>query len=84
MVAIAPGPTQSIVDKLGLMSGRFRTWTQQLTRAVPLRGTGSPEGVFEAFEDQFYVDDAGVAGAILYVKRVAGIGGDRSLGWILV
>lgn len=84
MAVITPNPTHTIVDKLGLMNTRFRTWTQQLTRAVPLRGTGSPEGVFEAFENQFYVDSAGIAGAILYVKRDADIAGDRTLGWILV
>lgn len=81
---VAPQPIQAIVDKLGVMSLRFRTWTQQVTRLEPLRGTGSPEGIMPGFEDQFYVDDAGVAGAILYIKRDADIAGDRTLGWILV
>ena len=84
MVAIAPQQNQAIVDRVGFMTSRFRAWTQQLTRAVPLRGTGSPEGVVEAAEDRLYVDSAGAAGNILYVKRDADIGGDRSQGWILV
>lgn len=84
MAVIAPQQTQAIVDRLGMMTTRFRTWAQQLTQAAPLRGTGSPEGVVEAFEDQFYVDDAGASGSVLYVKRDSDIAGDRSQGWILV
>lgn len=49
-----------------------------------MRGTGSPEAVVVALENQFYVDTAGGTGAVLYVKRDADIAGDRSKGWILV
>lgn len=82
-MAIAPSPTQSIVDRLGTMAQTFRTWTQQVTKAVPLVGTGSPESVVEASQGQLYIDDAGAAGSVLYVKRDADIGGDRTQGWIL-
>ncbi len=83
MVAIAPNQGQPITILKGLMTQVFRTWTQQVTKAVTLTGTGSPEGVVQASQGQQYMDDNGVAGAILYVKRDADIGGDRTKGWIL-
>jgi hypothetical protein len=47
-------------------------------------GSGSPEGTVDANPMQFYMDTAGTAGAILYIKRDANIGGDSTKGWILV
>ena len=47
-------------------------------------GTGSPEGVVPAFQGASYMDDAGTAGSISYLKRDADIAGDQKLGWILV
>jgi hypothetical protein len=83
MVAIAPNQGQPITNAMGIMTQVFRTWTQQVTKAVPLTGTGNPEDVVEASQGQLYMDDAGVEGAILYVKRDADIAGDRTKGWIL-
>ncbi|MCK5445297.1 MAG: hypothetical protein KAI73_06710 [Rhodospirillaceae bacterium] len=79
-----PHPLHAIVDAMGNMTQTFRTWTQDMNRVVPLIGTGSPEGVVNARQGQTYMDDAGVAGAILYTKRDADIGGDTTQGWILV
>ena len=47
-------------------------------------GTGSPEGAVEAFVGREYMDDAGTAGSIKYIKRDADVAGDKSKGWILV
>ena len=79
-----PSPIQSIVNAAGVMTQTFRTWTQAINLAVPLSGSGSPEGVVEAPQTQTYMDTAGVAGAVMYVKRDADIVGDRTQGWILV
>ena len=49
-----------------------------------LEGSGSPEGVVEAKSRRLYMNTAGTAGSILYIKRDADIGGDRTQGWILV
>lgn len=49
-----------------------------------LEGSGSPEGVIAAKTRRVYMDTAGTAGNILYIKRDADVGGDRTLGWILV
>jgi len=81
---IPPNQGQPIVDASGNMSQVFRAWTQAVSLLEPLSGVGSPEGVVSAPRFRFYVDEAGVAGAILYVKRDASIANDQSQGWILV
>ena len=83
-MAIAPTTGRPIVDQSGGMAGRVRSWTQEITRLDILAVSGSPEGVAEAFQRQMYMDTAGIAGAILYIKRDADIAGDKTLGWILV
>jgi hypothetical protein len=48
-------------------------------------GTGSPEGVVDAIQTSFYMDESGVTEAVLYIKRDADDGlGDTAKGWILV
>lgn len=81
---VPPNPTQPIVGQNDNMLLPFQTWTQIMTRSVPITGTGSPEGIVEALKNSFYMDNTGAAGNILYVKRDADIGGDKSQGWILV
>lgn len=57
---------------------------QGLVELDVLEGSGSPENVIEANPRRLYMNTAGTAGSILYIKRDADIGGDRSQGWILV
>lgn len=77
-------PLRKIVDQEGVMSNRMEAWVGQVTELQPLAGAGSPEGFFEANQTRFYVDLLGTTGAILYVKRDANIGGDKTKGWIVV
>jgi len=49
-----------------------------------IAGSGSPEGVVEARITRLYMDTAGVAGAILYIKKTNDVAGNRKNGWILV
>ncbi len=65
-------------------SRRFQRWVEGVTELDILTGTGSPEGVVVAAQKKLYMDESGTAGNILYIKRDADIGGDRSQGWILV
>jgi len=62
---------------------RTAEYIEALTREVnlntPIVGTGSPEGVVTASPRQRYMDDAGTAGAILYIKKT----GTGNTGWIL-
>ena len=84
-MTISPNALQRIIKENGLMEWAFRGWTEDVTRELqPIIGTGSPEGIVEAPQARRYMDDAGTAGAIYYIKRNADIGGDKKLGWILV
>ena len=74
----------AIIEDNGIMVRRFKDWTQAVTRLQVIVGTGSPEGIIEAIQSAFYMDDTGTTGNILYIKRDADISGDRTMGWILV
>lgn len=73
-----------IVDKDGRPTEVFWSWAFNMTNTQLLSGSGSPEGVVEAQALRLYMDTAGTAGSILYVKKTNDVGGDRTLGWILV
>lgn len=65
----------------------FRTiqWLRDVTQLSPMRGSGSPEGNVAARIDRLYIDTAGGAGSVMYVKRDADDGaGDVKGGWIAV
>ena len=47
-------------------------------------GSGSPEGVVEAKQTRLYMNSAGAAGNILYIKKTDDVAGDRTKGWILI
>lgn len=72
------------ITKDGYMLPPFFNWVLNVSALAPLSGAGSPEGVQAALPTRFYMDTAGTAGAILYIKRDTDIGGDRTQGWILV
>lgn len=75
---------QPIVNSTGTMEQPFRQWTQDVSLAIPIIGSGSPEGVVEARQYSIYLDTAGSAGSIQYRKMLPEIGGDRTQGWVLV
>jgi hypothetical protein len=58
----------------------LRLITAQVNLSTILTGSGSPEGAIEAEITQLYMDTAGSAGSILYVKKT----GAGNTGWILV
>jgi len=73
-----------ISDDDNEMSQRFYSWTQAITNLQILTGSGSPESVVVATETTLYMNTAGAAGNILYIKKLSDVAGDRSQGWILV
>lgn len=75
---------RKIVDESGLTTPPVQIWMEQVTDLQIIPGAGSPEGVVPALPQKLYMDTAGIAGAILYIKRDADIGGDKTQGWILV
>ena len=78
-------PIVEINDTLTLQSRNyFLELENKLDELSILQGSGSPEGVIEALPKKRYMDKAGTANTILYIKRDADIAGDKSQGWILV
>ena len=75
---------RTIVDQGGMTTRAMMIWMEQVTNLQIATGSGSPEGVLKALTEKLYKDTAGIAGAILYIKRDADIAGDTSKGWILV
>lgn len=73
-----------IVNENGQMIDPFASFIDNVTKLGVIVGTGSPEAVVEAEIGQLYMNDAGTAGSILFIKRDDSIGGDFSQGWILV
>jgi len=72
------------VEDDGKMTDRAADVMRDLVQLSIITGNGSPEGVIEAAPTRLYMDTAGAAGSILYIKRDADISGDRTQGWILV
>lgn len=80
-----PSSTRPLVNEDLSPSTQFNTWLKVVTDQSIIIGTGSPEGVVSAIQTSSYMDESGVTGAILYIKRDADDGlGDTTKGWILV
>jgi len=80
-----PSSSRPLVKEDGSPSTQFNTWLKVITEQSVIIGNGSPEGVVPAPQASIYMDETGVTGAILYIKRDADDGlGDTSKGWVLV
>ena len=75
--------SQPIVGSNGAMERQFQEWQTLVTKLLPYKGTGSPEGVVSAVEDSNYYDTAGASEFVHYIKMSDDIGGDKKLGWRL-
>jgi hypothetical protein len=84
MNIVKPIASQPVVESNGTMADPFRLWTQRITDLQILTGSGSPEGVVSAPITTLYMNTAGTAGSILYIKRDTDISADPTRGWILV
>jgi hypothetical protein len=73
---------QPIVEQDSTMSQVFRTWLLQVSKTIPIVGTGSPEGVVEAPQYSIFIDETTPAVPIEYIKMIPEIAGDRSSGWV--
>jgi hypothetical protein len=80
-----PPQYRPFVDDSGILSNEANVLIQTIVNYALIIGTGSPEGVVAAIQGAEYMDDAGTAGAIKYIKRDNDDGlGDKTKGWILV
>jgi hypothetical protein len=84
---------QALVDDSGKMTQRTVEWARQVTNLSLqtgagtvniITGSGSPEEVVAADQTALYMNTAGEAGSILYVKKFDNVEEDRTKGWILV
>lgn len=66
------------------MVQEFRTLFGTIVDFLPIVGSGTPEGVVEARQFSLYIDSAGSTGSIEYRKMLPNIGGDKTMGWVLV
>jgi len=79
-----PSANRPYVDENGILTSQSRTFLRSIWVQALIIGTGSPDGVVTAEEGSTYQDSAGTAGAIRYAKMVDNIGGDKSMGWVLI
>jgi len=79
-----PTELQPIVDEQGIMSLEMSNFINIIGALTIAEGAGSPEGVLSANVSKLYMDTAGTAGSILYIKRDASVGGDTTQGWVEV
>ncbi len=79
-----PDSLMPITDSDGVMTDVFQIWVTRVTNLDLIIGTGSPEGVITAEVGREYLDDAGLAGAVKFIKQKADIAGDRSKGWVAI
>ena len=79
-----PSANRPLLDDQGTMTQQTRKFMNAIARLSILEGSGSPEGVIEARATRLYMDTAGVAGAILYIKQSDSVSGDKKTKWILV
>lgn len=76
---------RSIVEGDGSLTPQSRIFFRTITNQALIIGTGSPEGVVIAEKGATYMDDTGITGNIVYIKRDTDDGvGDKSIGWVLV
>lgn len=80
---VQPSSDRPLLKGNGSPDVQFNSWLKIITDRDLIVGTGSPESVVEANQGTTYMDDAGTAGGILYIKRDADIAGDKTQGWIL-
>lgn len=80
----SPSPARPLVDERGIMSEQTRLWAQSITDAQRIIGSGSPDGIVEANQGVFYIDEDAALGSVLYVKQRDNVAGDRKFGWVLI
>lgn len=73
---------QSVVDAMGKPLQNLQVFSDQVTKLPTIVGAGSPEGSVSASAGRFYVSQG--SHPALYVKKLDAIGGDKTLGWMMV
>lgn len=77
-------PTYVLVDKNGIPKQHFRIFLQEVFQNSLLIGEGDPNGVIEAPQGREYMNEIGTPGSVKWIKQLADVGGDKSLGWVAI
>lgn len=81
MAANPLSPNMACVDAMGRPLQNLLIIIEQLRNYIPLSGSGSPENVVSANKLRLYLDDD--TGDV-YIKKLDGISGDKTQGWVLI
>ena len=81
---VSLNPSSSLMREDGSLQPAFQLFSQSLANRALIISSGSPDGVIEANKGALYMDDTGVTGAILYVKKNTDVAGNKTQGWVLV
>ena len=73
-----------VVESNGTPTQSLQLFSEQVSLLSIIVGSGSPEGVISASQARQYMDSGGTSGNIMYIKKLAQIGGNSKLGWVLV
>lgn len=77
--------TSPIVDPSnGFTTDQFRIFINQVIERGLIIGTGSPAGVVEAQQGVEYMDEAGAAGSVKWIKQLSDVAGDKTQGWVAI
>jgi len=84
-LATIKGSAFWLQPKTGKMTDQVRRWVVAVTNFQIIESSGSPEGVLSAKANKQYRDTSATnPGTDLYIKRFDEVGGDTTLGWVLV
>lgn len=73
-----------IVDGAGIPTRELEILLNRLSDALPIIGSGSPEGVVEAKQYSLYIDVDASPGGVEYRKLQSQVSGDTTKGWVAV
>ena len=75
---------RAIVEANGTMTQQTRTFFKLLRERALIIGSGTPSGIVEAIQGAQYMDEVGAIGNVFYIKQKNDVGGDTTLGWVLI
>lgn len=76
--------SQPLIDKDGYATLAFQEILNEISSLIPIRGEGSPEGVYEAPLWTIYIDTSVSTRYFTYMKMSSSVDGDTSKGWELI
>ena len=73
-----------IVEEDLTATQQTRTFFKLLRERALIIGSGTPNAAVEAIQGSQYMDKDGSIGNVFYIKQQNDVGGDTTLGWVLI